>query len=76
MAGVKGRSGRPKPAEPLIATQIRLPASVDARVRALVAAEAEAVREQGYSVSVASVLARVVREWAAAQPDPPTVPPR
>ena len=74
MAGVKGRSGRRPPAEPLIATQIRLPASVDARVRALVAAEAEAVREQGYSVSVASVLARVVREWAAAQPDPPAVP--
>lgn len=71
MAGTKGRSGRPKPAEPFIATQIRLPASLDARVRALVAAEAAAWAAQGHSVSVASVLARVVREWALAQPDPP-----
>ena len=74
MAGIKGKSGRRAPAEPFVATQIRLPASVDARVRALVAAEDVAARERGHSASVAGVLARVVREWAAAQPDPPARP--
>lgn len=70
MAGIKGRSGRPRPAEPFVATQIRLPASLDARVRALVAAEDAEARARGHSASVAGVLARVVREWAEAQPNP------